>query len=61
MAQTTKTLGPIGLDNSIHVDAAEGNLSLILNSVKDVSFAQKPVINPGPGQVQVNIRQVLML
>jgi hypothetical protein len=57
MAQTTLTAGPIGLDNSMQVDAAEGNLSLVLEAVKNVSFAQKPVIPPGPGQVQVNIRQ----
>jgi hypothetical protein len=58
MAQTTKTAGPIGLDNSFPVDPAQGNLSLVLESVKNVSFQQKPVVPPGPGQVQVNIRQV---
>lgn len=57
MSQTTETLGPIGLDNSLVVPPANGNLSLILESVKKVSFQQKPVVAPGPGQVQVNIRQ----
>ncbi|UZJ52049.1 hypothetical protein CBS101457_001369 [Exobasidium rhododendri] len=57
MSQSAETLGPIGLDNSIAVPPADGNLSLLLESVKNVSYQQKEVVPPLPGQVQVNIRQ----
>lgn len=54
----TQRAGPIGLDNSMPVAPADGNLAFVLQKVNDVVFEQRQVVPPAPNQVQVNIRQV---
>lgn len=57
MAQTTATAGPIGLDNSLQVGSAKGNTSFVLEAIDKTSFQERPVVPPGPGMVQINVRQ----
>lgn len=44
-------------NNSLETTPAEGNLSFVLQEIENVSFEERPIVAPKPGQVQVNIRQ----
>ncbi|PWY97604.1 putative xylitol dehydrogenase [Testicularia cyperi] len=44
-------------NNSLSAPPAEGNVSFVLQEIEKVSFEDRPVVPPKPGQVQVNVRQ----
>ncbi|PWN52277.1 putative xylitol dehydrogenase [Violaceomyces palustris] len=44
-------------ENSIPAPPADGNTSFVLQEIEKVTFEERPVIAPKPGQVQVNVRQ----
>lgn len=44
-------------NNSLETTPVEGNLSFVLQEIENVSFEERPIVAPKPGQVQVNIRQ----
>lgn len=49
--------GQVAPNNSLSTEPAEGNLSFVLQEIENVSFEERPIVAPKPGQVQVNIRQ----
>ncbi|CDU26023.1 probable xylitol dehydrogenase [Sporisorium scitamineum] len=49
--------GKVAPNNSLATEPAQGNLSFVLQEIENVSFEDRPIVAPKPGQVQVNVRQ----